>query len=434
MASKSKEDKAKESLSLLDLKTQAQLFQSKAGGADAYKAVSKSWKAALHALLESDTNIENNKQILEIILLLFHIEKELKIEDALASLTITAYMQQYAQHVNTLHQSLSQGIPDNLTDPKAQASVSRILEFFNQLQAIEKQLAELDFTPTRAYKSALKKLHHSKKGFDNIHKKFKIIMRQQDLVGLFSNYLENKLPDSPLNKRVPEGPRMQRSGSEIFPNTYPPYPGDPEASVSISETVQRLSGNQQSSLFKLFCAAQLESDFKSAFPWAIAPGELAEIDPDKVEKRFNLLGTETPLKPTLQIQVLQLVLIYTELLGKAAGENGSGVIAHYDFIKFLTQALSVIAECIDQKPLDEKQLSQLATSRLEEALGITERLYLEGRHSNTAPQFVNESVTAFCRSNEALSSQLLHIKHFKPVIVPQEIPTTTQGSKIQPNR
>lgn len=246
-------------------------------------------------------------------------------------------------------------------------------------------------------------------------------LKQQALVALFGRYISNNLPQNPLSKHVPI--LASQETKEIFANTYPPYAGEPEAKVAKSNTIKSMETKDRISLYRLFSAEQLIKDFKEAFPWAVSSNKLK--NPKKVALNVNLLGTETLIKPRLQMQVLQLALLSIDLIGKSVGVKGDKIVEHYGAVDSFIQNLDHIAQLIDHEPIDNKNLKYETDQKLQETIS-TEMMLLATLQSQNET-FSNPIINQFCHVNEILSGQLLHLPNVKHIITTETVTAKPKG-------
>lgn len=385
-------------------------------------------------IAKSDEKLDNFNALQDCVQLIIEIER---LHNRIASFpndALAHYLNVYSEHVSamqdalenlaaseSIHIALSKDINilDNFYRHLGPGSAMHTFCYKNDgnaLQSIGSIISEN--TLAKSFKQIIK-LQKFFQAFKSSHAS---IIKQESLVELFGKYLSNDLPQNPIAKRTPttaEG----RSSKEIFPNTWPAYANDPEATVPISETIQTIAGKDRESLFKLFCAEQLTHDFKKAFPWAIKPNAGAQSHhPSERHPAVdgNLLGTKDPLEKQLQVRVVQFVLLSIDLIGKAVGVKGDKIVEQFDLVDEMIHNLETVSESLETEPIDQKNLKAAVDNRLEKTLSQQSKILTHQDKHHTL--FANPIVNAFCHANEMESFKLLKLDNVAP-IVPSDVGT-----------
>ncbi|MBS0286158.1 MAG: hypothetical protein JSR17_02615 [Proteobacteria bacterium] len=173
------------------------------------------------------------------------------------------------------------------------------------------------------------------------------------------------------------------------------------------------------SSLELFASNELKKDFLQSFPWGIDTPNAKKVESAKYSPDMNLLAIDHVISPTLQLGLMNYVLLSLDCIGKLAGFTGELSILNFNRIKEISDSLQEIAQFLTTSVLDNEVL----TTKLDH---MTYKLILlnsdltDMLEQNNPPYPVQSNVPMndFCHINEYLAHKLLGIPYQKSILSP----------------
>lgn len=250
-----------------------------------------------------------------------------------------------------------------------------------------------------------------------MNKKLERISRQssqQDYAQLLDTMLEGGSLD--LIPQVKTEREESMGSQQLLPeNEYDvPYnePDHPRF-VGINKVYSFITDKERMTIEQSFCTEQLKKEFKEAFPWAADTDNLTPFIRYQSDLQNNLLGTASPFSAPMQREVVQVVLLSLDTLGKACGVNGEFAIPNYPVIKDIIDGLQTLSVMLDNK---DSETDPLFINTLNQR-----RDYLARQNKLLYKNYPNPEMNHFCHVNEALAHFLLQETSSSSLLFPSKI-------------
>lgn len=288
-------------------------------------------------------------------------------------------------------------------------------------------------SPDKKLKSIIHSLDKDHKRYLKIKQRDKIESSQFAYSQLLEDVLEGS-KDASLLPLVPET-KTQTSTTSLLPETEFDVPtAEPEnpERIGINTTMSfNTVESRKRTVLDLFSTKELIQDFVNSFPWAVQLETISKLQNAQFNSDINLLGSSPILPGKAQTDVIRIVLLSLDILGKLTGFNGDLAIENYSAVKDITNGLRTIVNLLKSPNMNlDEDLNNTIQSMIQNLIALNNQYHeMQQQFEPKLKTQNNPSMNGFCHLNEHLACILTGTTYQASVLAPK-LPASPYLEKI----